>query len=158
MKYLKSFPRKQSSAVGSSLFLARPAQRPKRWPGLSVCPCKAFVWFLASRSAHPDRMVQLGSRCLVLMVSHILVSCHDLRSAPSNRRALRLVSNDRFLEGTLHRLRPKSPVLRLVGGADVAKRKILDEYSHEVKSRHEGKGGTVSVEVKNRCPPVGFVS
>ena len=120
-------------------------------------PAKLLFGSCASRSAHPDRMVQLGSRCLVLMVSHILVSCHDLRSA-SNRRALRLVSNDRFLEGTLHRLRPKSPVLRLVGGADVAKRKILDEYSHEVKSRHEGKGGTVSVEVKNRCPSVGFVS
>jgi hypothetical protein len=33
------------------------------------------------------------------------------------------------------------------GGAAVATRKVLAEYTHEIKSRHEGKSGALHVEV-----------
>jgi hypothetical protein len=45
-------------------------------------------------------------------------------------------------------LRVNAPMLRLSGGgAAVATRKVLDEYTHEIKSRHEGKSGALHVEV-----------
>jgi hypothetical protein len=46
----------------------------------------------------------------------------------------------------------RTPTLRLNGGGkdkDVATRKVLDEYTHDINSRHEGKSGSVRVEVKN---------
>ena len=87
----------------------------------------------------------------LVAVSCVLAVVADTLISSSIRNRLKLKSGDvSVINKRILPLRLSNPVLRLFGGAaaDVTKRTVLDEYSHEVKSRHEGKSGVLSVEVQ----------
>ena len=100
--------------------------------------------------------IHRGPPTMVLRWSLVAISCvsvifadHPISSGIVHR--FNLISGDASVKRSRLPLRLSKTMLRLAGGADVAKRKVLDEYTHEIKSRHEGKSGAVSVEVCSSC-------
>jgi hypothetical protein len=95
----------------------------------------------------------MGLRWLFSIVPMIAVCYAD--HGESRARGLRLGNRNSAIRSPLPNpkvqlipLRASAPILRLSGGGGVvATRKILDEYTHEIKSRHEGKSGALHVEV-----------
>jgi hypothetical protein len=97
--------------------------------------------------------MQMGLRWLLSIVPMIAVCYADRGEVRA--RVMRLshrgiaLRNPFVIPKALIPLRVSTPNLRLSGGGgDVATRKVLDEYTHEINSRHEGKSGALRVEVK----------
>ena len=98
--------------------------------------------------------MQMGLRWLLSIVPMIAVCYADRGEVRA--RVMRLSHRGAALrnpfvipKAQLMPLRLSTPNLRLSGGgSDVATRKVLDEYTHEINSRHEGKSGALRVEVK----------